>query len=216
MRSFRIGRALLGISLAATMLAAPARAADLSQYLPDGTLLVVSFNIKQLMDAPLVKSDEKAFKDGMAEVTKALEGFGVEPGIWFRLLIGGITGHQTFAHETGVVVRPVDAIKVADAIVRGDDHARGRWSLQDGFPLLLGEITLACHRSLLSLGWIGQPRSVGHQRRQHNNESRWGTAGAASGSRPPSSSSRRRSFDVAHAAVQEARASDPDRAASRA
>src|ERR1700710_626579 len=42
----------------------------------------------------------------------------------------------------------------------GDDRARGRWSLQDGVPLLFGEITLACHRSLLSLGWIGQPRTV--------------------------------------------------------
>jgi ferredoxin-nitrite reductase len=45
-------------------------------------------------------------------------GFGVEPGICFRLMLGGITGHQTFAHETGVVCRPADATKVADAVVR--------------------------------------------------------------------------------------------------
>src|ERR1700736_709723 len=46
------------------------------------------------------------------------DGFGVEPGIWFRLGIGGITGHKDFAKETGIIVRPADATKVADAIVR--------------------------------------------------------------------------------------------------
>src|SRR5690349_21589671 len=46
------------------------------------------------------------------------DGFGVEPGIWFRLGIGGITGHKDFAKETGVIVRPADATRVADAIVR--------------------------------------------------------------------------------------------------
>ena len=46
------------------------------------------------------------------------DGFGVEPGIWFRLGIGGITGHKDFAKETGIVVKPADATKVADAIVR--------------------------------------------------------------------------------------------------
>ena len=46
------------------------------------------------------------------------DGFGVAPGIWFRLGIGGITGHRDFAKDTGIVVRPDDATKVADAIVR--------------------------------------------------------------------------------------------------
>jgi ferredoxin-nitrite reductase len=46
------------------------------------------------------------------------DGFGVEPGIWFRLGIGGITGHKDFAKETGIIVKPDDATKVADAIVR--------------------------------------------------------------------------------------------------
>jgi ferredoxin-nitrite reductase len=46
------------------------------------------------------------------------DGFGVEPGIWFRLNIGGITGHKDFAKETGIVVKPEDATKIADAIVR--------------------------------------------------------------------------------------------------
>jgi ferredoxin-nitrite reductase len=46
------------------------------------------------------------------------DGFGVEPGVWFRLGIGGITGHKDFAKETGIIVKPAEATKVADAIVR--------------------------------------------------------------------------------------------------
>ena len=46
------------------------------------------------------------------------DGFGVEPGLWFRLGIGGITGHKDFAKETGIIVKPADACGVADAIVR--------------------------------------------------------------------------------------------------
>src|SRR5271166_6317334 len=61
------------------------------------------------------------------------DGFGVEPGIWFRLLLGGITGHKGFARETGIVVKPAQATRVADAVVRvfidnGDrtDRAKAR------------------------------------------------------------------------------------------
>jgi ferredoxin-nitrite reductase len=46
------------------------------------------------------------------------DGFGIEPGVWFRLGVGGITGHKDFAKETGIIVKPEDATKVADAIVR--------------------------------------------------------------------------------------------------
>jgi ferredoxin-nitrite reductase len=46
------------------------------------------------------------------------DGFGVEPGVWFRLAIGGITGHKDFARPTGVIVKPSEATPVADAIVR--------------------------------------------------------------------------------------------------
>src|SRR5204863_8387371 len=44
--------------------------------------------------------------------------FGVEPGVWFRLGVGGITGHRDFAKATGIIVKPEDATLVADAIVR--------------------------------------------------------------------------------------------------
>jgi ferredoxin-nitrite reductase len=46
------------------------------------------------------------------------EGFDLEPGIWFRLCLGGLTGHKDFARDTGVIVRPADATKVADAVIR--------------------------------------------------------------------------------------------------
>ena len=46
------------------------------------------------------------------------EGFGVEPGVWFKLGIGGITGHKDFAKDTGIIVKPADATKISDAIVR--------------------------------------------------------------------------------------------------
>ena len=37
------------------------------------------------------------------------DGFGLEPGVWFRLCLGGLTGHHSFAGDTGVIVRPADA-----------------------------------------------------------------------------------------------------------
>ena len=46
------------------------------------------------------------------------DGFGLTPGVWFRLCLGGLTGHLSFASDTGVLVKPADATKVADAVVR--------------------------------------------------------------------------------------------------
>ena len=43
---------------------------------------------------------------------------GIEPGVYFRLMLGGISGHKDLARDTGVILRPADATKVADAIVR--------------------------------------------------------------------------------------------------
>jgi ferredoxin-nitrite reductase len=61
------------------------------------------------------------------------EGGGVEPGVWFRVVIGGITGHRDLARDVGVICRPDECAAVADAIVRvfidsGDraDRAKAR------------------------------------------------------------------------------------------
>jgi ferredoxin-nitrite reductase len=52
------------------------------------------------------------------QAVKVKDGFGAEPGVWFRLLLGGITGHRDFARETGVIVKPAEATLAADAVVR--------------------------------------------------------------------------------------------------
>ena len=43
------------------------------------------------------------------QAVEVKDGFGVEPGVWFRLLLGGITGHQDFARDTGIIVKPAEA-----------------------------------------------------------------------------------------------------------
>jgi ferredoxin-nitrite reductase len=41
-----------------------------------------------------------------------------EAGIYFRVQLGGITGHKDFARDTGLLVRPSDAVAVAAAMIR--------------------------------------------------------------------------------------------------
>lgn len=52
------------------------------------------------------------------QAIQVLEGYGVEPGIYYRLALGGITGHRDLARDTGVILKPDDATAIADAIVR--------------------------------------------------------------------------------------------------
>ena len=52
------------------------------------------------------------------QAIEVLEGAPVPPGIYYRLALGGITGHKDMARDTGVVLPPADAIKISDAIVR--------------------------------------------------------------------------------------------------
>jgi ferredoxin-nitrite reductase len=49
---------------------------------------------------------------------RVADGSGVAPGVYFRLGLGGITGHRDFARETGVIVPPDDAVRVCNAVVR--------------------------------------------------------------------------------------------------
>jgi ferredoxin-nitrite reductase len=92
------------------------------------------------------------------QAVEVRDGFGVEAGIWFRLLLGGITGHRDFARDTGVLVRPVEATKVADAIVRvfidhGDRANRTRARLKYlldawGFEKFIAEVEERLGRTL--------------------------------------------------------------------
>ena len=45
-------------------------------------------------------------------------GAGIEPGLYFRLQLGGITGHKDFARDAGVLLTPAECVPVAGAIVR--------------------------------------------------------------------------------------------------
>ncbi len=63
--------------------------------------------------ATLEETNDIAF-----QAVEVLDGHGVEPGIYFRLALGGITGHKDFARDTGVVLKPQEATDVADKIVR--------------------------------------------------------------------------------------------------
>jgi ferredoxin-nitrite reductase len=89
---------------------------------------------------------------------EVVEGGGAEPGVWFRLLLGGITGHKDFARPTGVYVKPEESTEVADAIVRifidhGDrtnrDKARLKYVLDEwGFEKFVAEIETRLGRPL--------------------------------------------------------------------
>jgi ferredoxin-nitrite reductase len=52
------------------------------------------------------------------QAVRVNDGFGLAPGVWFRLCLGGLTGHKDFARDTGVLVKPAEATPVADAVVR--------------------------------------------------------------------------------------------------
>ena len=54
---------------------------------------------------------------GFQAVT-VLEGAAVAPGVWMRLVLGGISGHRDLARDTGVVLKPEECNQVADAILR--------------------------------------------------------------------------------------------------
>lgn len=46
------------------------------------------------------------------------EGKAVPPGVYFRMELGGITGHQEFARDTGVLLKPEECVPMAAAVLR--------------------------------------------------------------------------------------------------
>ena len=77
-------------------------------------------------------------------------GEGVAAGVYFRLTLGGITGHKDFARDTGVLLRPEECVPVAAAVIRvfirsGDrtdrKKARLKYVLDDwGFEKFVAEV----------------------------------------------------------------------------
>ena len=50
--------------------------------------------------------------------TRVGEGAGVDPGVYFRVLLAGITGHKRFAADSGLLVKPEECVALAAAMVR--------------------------------------------------------------------------------------------------
>ena len=104
-------------------------------------------------------------------------GVPVEPGIWYRLALGGITGHQDFARDTGVVLRPEAATKVADAIVRvfiehGDRTNRNKARLKYvldawGFDKFLAEVETRLGAPLTRIDGTLLPPTPAYDRLAH-------------------------------------------------
>ena len=42
----------------------------------------------------------------------------VAPGVYFRMMLGGITGHQDFARDVGILLRPEECVPIAGAVLR--------------------------------------------------------------------------------------------------
>ena len=106
------------------------------------------------------------------------------PGIYFRVQLGGISGHGDFARDTGLLIRPSEAVAVTAAMIRvfaehGDRTNRKKarlkyllekWGVEKfleetqkklSFPL--GRLALsACEprRPVLKHGWLGAARQA--------------------------------------------------------
>ncbi len=96
----------------------------------------------------------------------------VAPGVWFRLALGGITGHRDLARDTGVVLPPEDAVAVADAIVHvfiahGDRTNRAKARLKYlldswGFEKFMEAVEAHLGRPLVRIGaaYVDAPAAI--------------------------------------------------------
>jgi len=90
---------------------------------------------------------------------RVARGDAVSAGVYYRLALGGITGHGSFAGDTGVVVPPDQAVRVADAILRvfigagnrtDRTKARLKYLLEDwGLPRFLAAVEAQLGQALL-------------------------------------------------------------------
>jgi ferredoxin-nitrite reductase len=121
--------------------------------------------------ATLEDTNDIGFQAIEIEGGASFEGQPVSPGIWYRLALGGITGHKDLARDTGVIVAPSEAITVADAIVRvfiasGNRTDRNKSRLKYvldawGFDTFLAAVEEKLGRRLIRLdGAFVKPRPV--------------------------------------------------------
>jgi ferredoxin-nitrite reductase len=66
----------------------------------------------------LEETNDIGFRAVAVTAGAVFEGAPVEAGVWFRLMLGGITGHKDLARDAGAILRAEEAVEVADAAVR--------------------------------------------------------------------------------------------------
>ncbi len=89
------------------------------------------------------------------------KGAGVEPGLWWRVVLGGISGHRDLARPMGVFCRAEDCTSVAEAIIavfsaHGDRTNRAKARLKYvldswGFDRFIRETEAVLGRSLVRI-----------------------------------------------------------------
>jgi ferredoxin-nitrite reductase len=66
----------------------------------------------------LVSAVEDTNDIGASAVRIAENAEGIDPGVWFRIALGGVTGHQTFASDWGVIAKPEQLNDIMLALLR--------------------------------------------------------------------------------------------------
>src|SRR5579864_6411581 len=97
------------------------------------------------------------------------EGGGIEPGVFFRLQLGGITGHGDFARDAGVLLKPEECVPAAIAVIRvfiaeGDRTDRKRARLKYVLDRLGLERFLAEAEKHLPFAWRRLPLDASRPR----------------------------------------------------
>jgi len=107
---------------------APAQAADVEKYLPDGTVFIVTVNVKQLLDSPIVKNHlldkiQTGLKSS-SDVSDVLDSLGIDPLKDITRFTAASTGTNQDSKGLLIVTGNFDPAKF-DAVAKknADQHA---------------------------------------------------------------------------------------------
>ncbi len=108
---------------------------------------------------------------------RVADGHGVPPGIYYRLALGGITGHRDFAKPTGVIATPDEVNDICQGILRvfiasgsrtDRKRARLKYVLDDwGFDKFLAEVEAVIGRTLTRVDAAAMTHPVRQDRFGH-------------------------------------------------
>jgi ferredoxin-nitrite reductase len=128
----------------------------------------------------LISSVEDTNDIGATAVEILSNDLGIDPGIYFRICLGGVTGHQTFASDWGVIVKPDELIALMAGILRvfirdGDRTNRKKARLKyiiearglDGFRDDVEALMKTKLRLLPAESPLNKPRAFSQQGHSH-------------------------------------------------